>query len=89
MIGSWWWFWFAFMFLFLVTPIGYGWGYRGWGAPYPRYFQRRRGDQGGAVVRSTATNAESWGWAGDFVWLILFVGAVWACSALFWGWGAW
>lgn len=42
-MGTWWWIWIAFMFLFLVPPIGYGWGYRGWGAPYPSYVQRRRG----------------------------------------------
>jgi hypothetical protein len=49
MTSSWWFIWLVVMFLFLAPPIGYGWGYRGWGAPYPRYIQRRRGQQAAAA----------------------------------------
>jgi hypothetical protein len=85
-MGSWWWFWLVFMFLFLLPPIGYGWGYRGWGPPLPSYVQRRRGPQTG---RAADFNAQSWGWGGDFVWIIAFIGGMWALSALLWGWGRW
>jgi hypothetical protein len=82
MISSWWFLWMMFMFLLLVTPVSYGWGYRGWGPPYPSYFQRRR------ELRSTgasgAFNHYSWGWGGDFVWLILLVGIFWVATALWW-----
>ncbi len=88
MIGYWWWFWLAFIFLFLLPPLGYGWGYRGWGPPYPTYFQRRRLPQSTTQNRPDARHL-SWGWFGDFVWLIAIIGTVWAFAALFWGWGRW
>ncbi|MGA2449079.1 MAG: hypothetical protein ABTD50_10415 [Polyangiaceae bacterium] len=84
-VSSWWLVWMGFMFLCLAPSLAYGWGYRGWGPPYPRYFQRRRGQQ--AVAGGGATSKPgAWGWGGDFVWLSLFVGALWAGSALWWGW---
>jgi hypothetical protein len=82
MIGSWWSVWMAFMFMLLILPLGYGWGYRGWGPPYPRYIQRRRG-QRAAVIGSPATfNHHSWSWGGDFVWMVLVIGVFWAAWAL-------
>ena len=88
MIGSWWLFWVAFMFIFLLPPIGYGWGYRGWGPPYPSYIQRRRG-QATLAERPASLKHQSWGWGGDFVWIVALIGIAWAASALFWGWGKW
>ena len=83
MMGTWWWIWIAFMFLFLVPPIGYGWGYRGWGAPYPSYIQRRRG-QAANAGGAAQFDHYAWGRGGDFVWLILFVGMVWAAFGMWW-----
>lgn len=81
---SWWLI--VLMFLLLVLPIGYGWGYRGWGVPYPTFIQRRRGKQGAAAVTggSPDLDHQSWGWRGDFVWGVLLVGLLWACSSLWW-----
>jgi hypothetical protein len=83
MMSTWWWLWIAFMFFFLVPPIGYGWGYRGWGAPYPSYIQRRRG-RASAVGGSAQFDHQAWGRGGDFVWMILLVGMLWACAAIWW-----
>jgi hypothetical protein len=84
MMSAWWWMWMAFMFLLLVPQIGYGWGYRGWGPPYPRYVQRRRGERAAATGGSATFNHTSWGWRGDFVWGVLLVGLFWAFSGLLW-----
>ena len=84
MMSSWWFLWIAFMFLFLVPPIGYGADYRGWGMPYPRYIQRRRGQQAAAAGRSASFNHEAWGWGGDFVWLMLLVAVFWGAGAFWW-----
>jgi len=83
MMNSSWWLWIVIMFLLLVPPVGYGWGYRGWGAPYPRYIQRRRGQQAAALGRPSIEH-ESWGWGGDMLWGVLVVGLVWACFSLWW-----
>lgn len=84
MMSSWWWMWIVVMVLFWMLPMGYGWGYRGWGPPYPRYIQRRRGARAAASGGSPTFNHHSWGWGGDFVWVVLFVGAIWAVSSLWW-----
>lgn len=84
MIGSWWLLWMLFMFVFLVPSIGYGWGYRGWGPPYPRYIQRRRGQQATSIGGSDEFNHLSWGVGGDFVWAVVFIGIFWASAALWW-----
>lgn len=81
MMGSWWWLWLIFIFLFLVPPLGYGWGYRRWGPPYPSYIQRRRGT---AMSGSTNSNHQAWGFAGDFVWVVIIISVLWASAALFW-----
>ena len=84
MMNSWWMLWMLVMFLLLVPSVGYGWGYRGWGAPYPRYIQRRRGQQA-ALTSSPATfNHEAWGWGGDFIWMVILVGGLWAAYAFWW-----
>ncbi len=84
MTNSWWIVWFVFMALFLVTPAGYGWGYRGWGPPYPRYIQRRRGERAVDTSGPATFNHRSWGWRGDLVWMVLLVGAFWAAMAFWW-----
>jgi hypothetical protein len=81
-MSGWWFVWVAFMFVFLVAPMGYGWGYRGWGPPYPRYIQRRRGSTAAANGGNPAFDHHSWGVAGDLMWIALIVGTVWVCSAL-------
>ena len=78
MIGSWWFVWMLFMFLLLVPPMGYGWGYRGWGPPYPRYIQRRRGQQAAATGASASFDHHAWGWGGDFIWGVFIIGMLWA-----------
>jgi hypothetical protein len=83
MMSSWWLMWMVFMFLLFLPPLGYGWGYRGWGPPYPRYLQRRRTLQATAAGAAGPFRHESWGWGGDFVWLVFFVGFVWVVAALF------
>ena len=79
--GSWWILWLMFMFVFLVTPVGYGWAYRGWGPPYPRYVQRRRA---AATAGPVLLDHQSWGWAGDFVWMVVLIGLFWVGAALWW-----
>ena len=54
---------------------------RRWGAPLPSYIQRRR--QAVAVQTSSSYNHQAWGWRGDFIWAILFIGVIWAI-AVFW-----
>ena len=78
-----WLLWMGFMLFFLAGPVGYGWGYRGWGAPYPTYIQRRRGEQAVAVTGSPTFNHHAWGWGGDFIWIVAFVAVFWAVAA-FW-----
>ncbi|MHB2032560.1 MAG: hypothetical protein ACYCVE_04200 [Gemmatimonadaceae bacterium] len=68
---SWLWLWLVFMFVFLILPTSYGWGYRGWGPPYPRYMQRRRGDRAASSGSPTSFNHHAWGLAGDVFWLLL------------------
>ena len=84
MIGSWWLIWMAFMFVFLVSPIGYGWGYRGWGPPYPRYIQRRRGLRASATGTSGPFDHHAWGRGGDILWMVLMLGIVWVVVAMLW-----
>lgn len=76
--------WMILMLLFWVLPMGYGWGYRGWGPPYPRYIQRRREAHAAASDGSPTFNHQAWGWGGDFVWLVVLVGAFWVAASLFW-----
>ena len=83
MMSTWWLMWMV-MILFLVAPIGYGWGYRGWGAPYPRYIQRRRGQQAAATGGSADFDHQSWGWGGDFVWAVILIWLLWACFSIWW-----
>jgi len=78
-MGSLWFAWLIFMFIFLVSPVGYGWGYRGWGPPFPRHIQRRRGPPGG---EPGSTHHLSWGRGGDYVWMVMFIGTIWLCWAI-------
>ena len=84
MMGSWWILWMVFLCLFLLPPIGYGWGYRKWGPPYPRYIQRRRALRAAATGGSTTFDHHAWGWGGDFVWMVLFIGVFWFGMAMMW-----
>ncbi|MEO6951479.1 MAG: hypothetical protein ABI321_06685 [Polyangia bacterium] len=72
------------MFVFIVPPVAYGWGYRGWGAPYPRYLQRRRAGQALASGRDPSFDAHSWSWGGDLVWVLCSIWVCWAVAAYFW-----
>ena len=76
--------WFAFILFFIASPIGYGWGYRGWGPPYPRYLQRRRGARAAIDGPGAAFDHYSWGWGGDLMWMMLVVWAVLAGMAFWW-----
>ena len=84
MMNSWLLWWILFMVLFFATPIGYGWGYRRWGAPYPRYIQRRRGLKAAADGNSATFNHESWRWGGDLVWGAFLIGIVWFALVFLW-----
>jgi len=85
MMNSWWPLWLVFMFVFLAPSLGYGWGYRGWGPPYPRYIQRRRGERAAARVGDVPFNHQAWGYGGDLVWMVILVGVFWgSCAALWW-----
>jgi hypothetical protein len=84
MMGSWWFIWMLVMLFLLVPSVGYGWGYRGWGPPFPRYVQRRRGQRAAATTSSAGFDHESWSWGGDLVWVVALFGLLWACSALWW-----
>ena len=55
---TWWWIWLAIVFFLFVLPLAYGWAYRGWGPPYPTYYQRRRaGRRGSGAVPGAAPPA--------------------------------
>jgi hypothetical protein len=84
MMNASWMLWMVFILLFLVSPIGYGWGYRKWGPPYPRYIQRRRGIRAASAGESSILIHQTWGWGGDFVWAVVFVGLLWAVVTLWW-----
>jgi hypothetical protein len=83
-MNSWFVWWILFMVIFFATPLGYGWGYRRWGAPYPRYIQRRRVLRATSDGNSPTFNHESWRWGGDLVWLAFVVGIIWFFWVLFW-----
>jgi hypothetical protein len=85
-ISSWWFVWMIFMGLCLVPSIRHRRAYREWGPPMPIYVQRRRGHLIIADKGSAASTYSEWRWRGDFVWLSLFIGVLWAGSALWWGW---
>jgi len=84
MWNSWWWLWMLLMLCFLLPPIGYGWGYRGWGMPVPRYVQRLRKERQVVADGTVATDQQAWGWAGDYVWVMFFIGMIWMVPALYW-----
>ena len=84
MTSSWWLMGLIFMLWVTAPPVGYGWAYRGWGPPYPRYIQRRRGQQASAAGGPASFDHHSWGWGGDFVWMAMLIGLIWASSALWW-----
>jgi len=79
------WLWFVVMFAVLMPWVGYGWGYRGWGPPYPRYIQRRRGQRGAADGVSAPFRYDGWGWHGDAVWWVLLIGLCWVFAAPYFG----
>jgi hypothetical protein len=77
-----WWFWAALMLVF-VLPVGYGWGYRGWGAPYPSYVQRRRMESAARTGTIASFDHRAWGRGGDFIWGVMFVDVLFI-AVLFW-----
>jgi hypothetical protein len=82
MMNSWWILWMVMMVFLLVSPVSYGWGYRGWGPPYPTYVQRRRSLRAAASGAPATFDHRSWGWGGDFVWVVFVVGVIWVATAL-------
>jgi hypothetical protein len=84
MMSSWWLTWMLFMLIFVLPPIGYGWGYRGWGPPYPRYVQRRRGSLAPGSADAVPFDHHAWGRGGDLMWMALLVWGLWAVSGLWW-----
>ena len=84
MIYSWWWIWLAFMLVLLVTPASYGWGYRGWGPPIPTYWQRQRVARGYPFGGRSPHTHTTWGYGGDFIWMFLFIFALWALWGMWW-----
>ena len=83
MMSSWWLLWMLMMFVFLAAPVFYGSAYRGWGPPYPLYVQRRRARQA-AAAGSASFDHQSWGLAGDILWMVLLVGTLCALAAAWW-----
>jgi hypothetical protein len=81
MANTQWFMWMAFVLIFLLIPMGYGWGYRGWGPPYPRYVQRRRGARA-VAIGGVAADHHSWGYTGDLLWGGVFLGVGWVFLAL-------
>ncbi len=81
-------FWLVFVFVFLLPPVGYGWGYRKWGPPYPRYLQRRRGDRANRANDGGGSappfDHHAWGWGGDYVWAVVFIGICWLFVVSLW-----
>ena len=75
MIGEWWLLWMVFTFVLLVPSLVYGWWFQKWGPPLPSYIQRRR-----AAATSDPPRYDylSWGWVGDFVWVVALIGLLWA-----------
>ena len=86
----WFWWWLLFVVLLLVIPLSYGWGYRGWGAPYPSYYQRRRTPTGARAVDPDtvvvedpdAEEAAAWGVLADILWVLAIVALVWLVLGL-------
>jgi hypothetical protein len=81
MIGEWWLLWMVITFALLVPSLVYGWGYRKWGPPYPRYIQRRRA---AAMSGPAMSDYQSWGWVGDFVWIVTLIALFWAGAVIWW-----
>jgi hypothetical protein len=76
------WLWVVVTLVFFL-PVGYGWGYRGWGAPYPSYVQRRR--QSSLGTRGAGTfDHQAWGRVGDLVWALIFFDVLFFAVVLFW-----
>lgn len=70
--------WLLFVFVLLMLPLGYGWAYRGWGPPYPGYFRRRRAPADPVGYEPV----DSWGLAGDLLWVALIVAVAWFVIAV-------
>lgn len=72
----------AVVFVVLVPSVGYGWAYRGWGPPLPSFVQQRRSAHAKARGSALPVDHRAWGRAGDFVWVALFIGVLWAFSGI-------
>lgn len=83
-MNTWWLVWLACMFVFVLSPVGYGWGYRGWGPPYPRYLQRRRGQLAAASGTPSSFDHQAWGLGGDLIWIMFVVGLLWIGTSIWW-----
>lgn len=74
--------WILFVVVLLAIPVGYGWGYRGWGPPYPRYYNRRGRPTGAPAEAGIAYEDDDWGVLGDILWVIAAVAVVWLLLGL-------
>jgi hypothetical protein len=72
----WWWFWVGSLGMLLAIPMAYGWGYRGWGPPYPRYYQRSQHLRAEAAGGGVKFDHQAWGLGGDFIWILFCVAMV-------------
>jgi hypothetical protein len=78
-----WWFWLV-LALVVFLPTGYGWGYRGWGAPYPSYLQRRRMQIAMNAGSSRGFDHLAWGRGGDFIWALVLFDVVFFGALFLW-----
>jgi hypothetical protein len=84
--GAWWFWWMGLMLLCLLPALGYGWLYRRWGFPLPRFLAQRRAQKAFAAGGATPFDPP-WGWMGDFIWVVLIIGALYAVGAAWLGLG--
>ena len=84
MMNAWWWLWVVMVAVALVPALGYGSVYRGWGAPYPRFVQRRRFARAYPSSGSAMFDHQSWGRGGDYVWMVGLIGVLGAIPAILW-----
>jgi hypothetical protein len=77
-------FWILFVVFLFVVPLGYGWGYRGWGPPYPSYYQRRRRAAARDALADADAERQQWGVVADLLWVVVLVAIVWLLIALAW-----
>jgi len=79
-----WWFWWMGLMLCTIPAIGLGWVYRRWGFPFSKSIQRRRAEKALAAGLSQPFDPP-WGWLGDFTWVALIIGTLYAVGVAWLG----